>query len=120
MTRRLRPELDRHRLRRIAELTVAALPAWRHPLSDADSNDLKQWHELQVSQIELDVQNSALVELQQECDLAESGREHYAALYDQAPSGYLSVDESGCIMRANHAASELLACPRDRLPGKRF
>jgi PAS domain S-box-containing protein len=121
MKNRPRPELDPHQLRRIAELTVAALPtAHKLPQSGAAGDELKHWHELQVSQIELDMQNSALAELQEERDVAEAVRDRYASLYDQAPAGYLSVDETGRILRANHAASDLLACRRDELPGKRF
>jgi PAS domain S-box-containing protein len=120
MPRRPRPELDPAQLRRIAELTVSALPTAQLTPADADSDELKRWHELQVSQIELDMQNIALLELQAERDLAEAGRDRYAVLYDQAPAGYLSLDAEGRVLRANHAAGELLACPREELPGKRF
>jgi PAS domain S-box-containing protein len=120
MPRRPRPELDPAQLRRIAELTVSALPTAHLTSADADSDELKRWHELQVSQIELDMQNIALLELQAERDLAEAGRDRYAVLYDHAPAGYLSLDAEGRVLRANHAAGELLACPREELPGKRF
>jgi PAS domain S-box-containing protein len=120
MKNRPRPELDPHQLRRIAELTVAALPTTQKLTQAVGSDELKHWHELQVSQIELDMQNSALAELQEERDVAEAGRDRYASLYDQAPAGYLSLDETGRILRANHAASGLLSCRRDELPGKRF
>jgi PAS domain S-box-containing protein len=120
MPRRPRPELDLVRLRHIAELTMAALPT-AHLTPDADrSDELKRWHELQVSQIELDMQNTALLELQAERDQAEAGRDRYAVLYDHAPAGYLSLDTEGRVLRANHAAAELLACPREELQGKRF
>jgi PAS domain S-box-containing protein len=120
MPRRPRPELDPAQLRRIAELTVSALPIAQLTLADADSDGLKRWHELQVSQIELDMQNTALLELQAERDQAEAGRDRYAVLYDQAPAGYLSLDAEGRVLRANHAAGELLACPREELQGRRF
>ena len=120
MARRSRPELDPLQLRRIAELTVSVLPTAHLTPADADSDELKRWHELQVSQIELDMQNTALLELQAERDQAEAGRDRYALLYDQAPAGYLSLDAEGRVLRANHAAGRLLACPREDLPGKRF
>ena len=44
-------------LRALAERAAAALP---QPAADADSDQLKHWHELQVSQIELDMQHQAL------------------------------------------------------------
>lgn len=115
-----RPELDPVQLRQIAELTVAALPKVRPPAADAGSDELKRWHELQVSQIELDMQAMALVELKNERDLAEAGRDSYAALYDQAPAGYVSLDAAGRITRANQAAAVLLTRSLNDLPGRRF
>ena len=121
MTKRQRPELDPDQLRYVAEQAVAALAkAGRPPPADADSDELRRWHELQVSQIELDMQNVALAEVQGERDQAEADRERYAVLYDQAPAGYVSLDPDGRITRANHAAGELLACPHSELPGKSF
>ncbi|ELX09660.1 multi-sensor signal transduction histidine kinase [Janthinobacterium sp. HH01] len=120
MRKRHRPELDPVQLRQIAEMTVAALPDVRPPSAASESDELKRWHELQVSQIELDMQNTALVELQQERDQAEAGRDRYAALYDQAPAGYLSLDADGRIIRANFAAAEMLGSARQNLQGKRF
>ena len=121
MATRPRPELDPDLLRDAAEQTVSALGAsGRTPPAGAGSDQLKQWHELQVSQVELDMQHQALSELQQERDLAEAGRDRYAALYDQAPAGYLSLDPDGRITRANHAAAELRGVHRGDLPGKRF
>ena len=119
MRKRHRPELDPVQLRQIAEMTVAALPDVRPPAA-SESDELKRWHELQVSQIELDMQNTALAELQLERDQAEAGRDNYAALYDQAPAGYLSLDADGRIIRANFAAAELLGSARQNLQGKRF
>ncbi|RFP18503.1 MULTISPECIES: PAS domain-containing protein [unclassified Duganella] len=120
MKKRQRPELDPVQLREIAEQTVAALPKVKPPADGAGSDELKRWHELQVSQIELDMQNLALAELQIERDLAEEGRDSYAALYDQAPAGYLSLDADGRITRANQAAAVLLARPMSELAGRRF
>jgi len=121
MTTRPRPELDIEKLRDAAEQTVNALSVTGvTPPRGASSDALKQWHELQVSQIELGMQNLAMSELQEERDLAEQGRDRYAALYEQAPAGYLSLDADGRITRANHAAAELLGGHRANLPGKRF
>ena len=118
MNRRRRPELDPESLRQMAEAAAAALPPPPPPAADSDVQ--RHWHELQVSQIELDMQGEALLELQRECDAAEQGRDRYAQLYDQAPAGYVSLDERGCITRANLAAAGLLALRRDELPGKPF
>jgi len=120
MKKRQRPELDPVQLRQIAELTVQALPNVRPPAAGAGADELRHWHELQVSQIELDMQNMALAELQVERDQAEAGRDSYAALYDQAPAGYVSLDADGRITRANQAAAVLLARALDDLPGRGF
>lgn len=120
MKKRQRPELDPVQLRQIAELTVQALPNVRPPAAGAGADELKHWHELQVSQIELDMQNMALAELQAERDQAEAGRDSYAELYDQAPAGYVSLDADGRITRANQAAAVLLARALDDLPGRGF
>ena len=118
MTKPSRAELDAHLLRENAERAAASLPP--QPPADTPSDQLKQWHELQVTQIELDMQNQALAELQTERDLADEQRERYTDLYDQAPAGYLSVDDEGYITRANLAAGELLRSGRDELIAKRF
>jgi PAS domain S-box-containing protein len=115
------PGLDPDKLREAAEQTVGALSvAGLAPPAGADSDALKHWHELQVSQIELGMQSLALTEMQQERELAEAGRDRYAALYDQAPAGYLSLDADGRITRANLAAAELLGVQCGELPGKSF
>jgi PAS domain S-box-containing protein len=113
--KRSRPELDPGQLRALAERTLAAQPP-----ADAGSDALKHWHELQVSQIELDMQHQALAELQSERDEADIMRERYAALYEQAPAGYLSLDQGGMIMRANQSAGALLQCGCGALIGRRL
>lgn len=116
-----RQPLDAEQLREAAEQALAALAPGSMPTpAGADSDTLRHWHELQVSQVELDMQNLALAQLQSERDAAEDGRERYAVLYDQAPVGYLSLDADASITRANLAAGELLGLPRDALPGRRF
>lgn len=116
-----RQPLAADQLREAAEQAVTAMASsGMQAPPGADSDALRHWHELQVSQIELDMQTLALAELQSERDEAEEGRERYAVLYDQAPVGYLSLDADGGITRANLAAGELLGLPRDALPGRRF
>ncbi|MET0265767.1 MAG: PAS domain-containing protein, partial [Duganella sp.] len=121
MNKPQRPQLRHDELREAAEHAVAALStSGLMPPLGADSDTLRHWHELQVSQIELDMQSMALADIASERDQAEAGRNRYAALYDQAPAGYLSLDASGAITRANHAAGELLGYRREALVGKRF
>jgi PAS domain S-box-containing protein len=121
--KRSRPELDPQRLRALAERALASQPQLApqlQPAADADSDELKRWHELQVSQIELDLQHQALAELQSERDEADIMRQRYAALYEQAPAAYVSLDQSGMIMRANQSAGVLLQSSRSALIGKHF
>jgi hypothetical protein len=83
MNKRPRQPLDMDNLRLAAEQAVTVLSgAGLQPPAGADTNALRQWHELQVSQVELDMQSMALAELQTERDQAEEGRDRYTALYD--------------------------------------
>ncbi|XLZ70667.1 PAS domain S-box protein [Massilia sp. SR12] len=84
---------------------------------------LRQWHELQVSQLELEVQSAALAELGRQKREAEQGLLRYAGLFDQAPVCYLALAHDGCIAGANRAAAALFGVPLEQLAGqpvKRF
>lgn len=74
-------------------------------------------HELEVHQIELELQNA---ELQRARNELEELLENYTDLYDFAPVGYLSVDESGAILEANLTAATLLGVERSRLLNRRL
>jgi two-component system, cell cycle sensor histidine kinase and response regulator CckA len=73
--------------------------------------------ELRTQQFELEAQNAELRRAERE--LARS-RERFVELYDQAPVGYLTLDEHGVIVEANAMAGQLLRSPRDELLGQRF
>ena len=85
------------------------------PKSDADPQ--RQFHELQVHQVELEMQNT---ELQEARDRMEVLLEKYTDLYDFAPVGYLSLDESGVILEANLTGAALLGVERSRLINRRL
>ena len=88
------------------------------PATEADTTRLL--HELQVHQIELELQNA---ELQEARDKAESLLETYTELYDFAPVGYFSIDETGMIVEVNLTGAALLGVARSRLinqPLQRF
>ncbi|MDD4650965.1 MAG: ATP-binding protein [Methanothrix sp.] len=74
-------------------------------------------HELEVSQVELQLQNEELLRITAE--LAES-EEKYRDLYEFAPIGYLTVELSGKIREANLAAAILLGTERVHLLDNRF
>lgn len=105
------------RLREEAEALAAS-----GSIAPGTTNDalLKQLHELQVSQIELEMQGAALVELQQIKDEYEHGWTLYAQLYEQAPVAYFSLDEQDRIVRANVAAAVLLKRVQSQLLDRVF
>ncbi|WP_309375276.1 PAS domain-containing sensor histidine kinase [Rhodoferax sp.] len=75
------------------------------------------FHELRVHQIELELQNEELRRAQVELDAA---RERYFDLYDMAPVGYCTVDESGRILEANLTAARMLGLTRMALVKQKF
>ena len=69
-------------------------------------------HELQVHQIELEMQNEQLRESHILIDIA---RSRYFDLYDLAPVGYLTLNASGLIQKANLTAATLMGMTRNIL-----
>jgi len=61
-------------------------------------------HELEVSYIELELQNEELRRTKTE---VEAAREEYSDLYDTSPMAYVTLDEAGLIHRANRAAQRI-------------
>ncbi|MCU0637882.1 MAG: PAS domain S-box protein, partial [Methanothrix sp.] len=74
-------------------------------------------HELEVSQVELQLQNEELQRITAELAASE---EKYRDLYEFAPIGYLTVDPSGQILEANLAAALLLGTERAHLLSNLF
>lgn len=74
-------------------------------------------HELEVSRVELEMQNDEL-ELAQ--SRLASAVERYSALYDFAPTGYFTLDSRGIIIETNLAGASLLHTERAELTGQRF
>src|ERR1039457_3614629 len=69
-------------------------------------------HELEVHQIELEMQND---ELQKTRGELEAALAKYTDLYDFAPVGHFSIDESGVILETNLTTAALLGVERSRL-----
>jgi PAS domain S-box-containing protein len=92
------------------------------PLEPGKSNSdmLRQLHELQVSQIELEMQSAAMGQLQLLKEQFESRLAYYAELYERAPVAYFSIERKGVISRANLAAAALLNMAKPKLIGRRF
>ncbi len=97
--------MDR-KLRKLAEQRIAVTPP--HPPAQPDD----VIHELQVHQVELEIQNEELRRSQGELQRI---RDEYAALYDDAPVGYITLGAEGQILRYNRTFLRLLG--RDSLPG---
>ncbi len=74
-------------------------------------------HELQVHQAELEMQAQELAETQV---ALQSSLRRYTDLYDNAPVGYVTLDEHGRISSANVAAVEILSSGHRDIIGDRF
>lgn len=62
-------------------------------------------HDYQVFQIELELQNEELRDAQKQFEVA---RDRFARLYNDAPVGYLSIDQSGIITQTNQTFAEMV------------
>lgn len=62
-------------------------------------------HDLRVYQVELELQNQ---ELRAASSRLETTRDEYARLYNEAPAGYLTLDDSGVLVRANRTFLDML------------
>lgn len=87
---------------------------------ERDSDAYKQLHELQVTQIELSMQNSQLQELQQTRMEKEQLLERYTDLYEFAPIGYFTLDRDGTIHEVNLTGTSLIGLVRSKLIGRRL
>jgi len=76
----------------------------------------RQFHELRVHQIELEMQNRELCNAHAELDIAQA---HYFDLYNLAPVGYCTLSEQGLILEANLTAATLLGLARANWSGSR-
>ena len=102
-------------VRERAEARVRATHADVRRMSSNEVQNLV--HELEVHQIELEMQNTALLDAQ--ANLAHA-RDRFADLYDFAPIAYLTIDMAGHIREANLTAGSLLGIARRYLLGKRL
>lgn len=95
------------KLRKKAEELLSQTPGIDQ--KDAFSNLLQ---ELQIHQIELQVQNSELLETTREL---EKSRDRFSFLYHHSPVGYASLDKNGIIKEANNRLAEITQQPLDSI-----
>lgn len=85
--------------KKLREQAEAAVPTTPEELKEYSPEEISRLlHELDVNRTELEIQNEELRRSQEE--LIES-RDRYSALYQDAPVGYISLDENGIIREAN-------------------
>jgi PAS domain S-box-containing protein len=114
------PPVNAAKLRRRAEerlQTRERTPqsAIRNPQSAPASEQLV--HELQVHQVELEMQNEALVQARA---LAEALLAQYTDLYEFAPTGYFNLAADGTILAVNLTGAGLLGLQRAELLNRRL
>jgi diguanylate cyclase (GGDEF)-like protein/PAS domain S-box-containing protein len=74
-------------------------------------------HELQVHQIELEMQNEALVDARGQAEIA---LEHFSELFDFAPVAYFILNPDSSIRQTNFRGENMLGKPRTALFGKKL
>ncbi len=74
-------------------------------------------HELQVHQIELEMQNEALIDARGQAEIA---LEHFSELFDFAPVAYFILNPDSSIRQTNFRGETLMGKPRTALLGKKL
>ena len=102
-------------LRQKAEAIVKTKSLQSESLSTDETQRL--YHELQVHQIELEMQNS---EINLSNEQLEIDTKKYSELYDFAPNGYFTLSKDGDILELNFNGSKMLGKERSRLLNRKF
>ncbi len=84
----------------------------------SESEIHKLYHELQIHQIELEMQNNELIIAK---DLVqEAADEKYTKLYNLSPSGYFSISKEGKIIGLNKSGATILGIEQEALINTQF
>ncbi|WP_052813292.1 PAS domain-containing sensor histidine kinase [Desulfonatronum thioautotrophicum] len=101
-------------LRRQAEDRLAS--SGKDPDTDVHPDtEARLIHDLRVHQVELELQNEELRETQKHLEAA---RDSYARLFQQAPVGYLIVQDNGVIIQVNATFCAMLGLSINDVVGK--
>jgi PAS domain S-box-containing protein len=104
------------KLRSLRTQAEARLGRTSPPVEQLSLPEMKNLiHEYQVHQIELELQNEELREAQKQLELA---RDRFARLFNDAPAGYLTIDETGIIAQTNETFAEMVGHKPSYLSGK--
>jgi hypothetical protein len=96
-------EIQKKKLREQAEARLAQSET---PVEDLSLEEIKiLFHEYKVHQIELELQNEELRNTQKQFEIT---RDRFARLFNDAPVGYLSIDQSGIIAQANQTFADMV------------
>ena len=95
------------------------------PEGTPDPEELTRlFHELQVHQIELEMQNeelrSAQIRLQEANLEMERARDRFTELYQQAPVGYVILDDTGLVLQANETFGEMVRLRVENIEKRSF
>jgi hypothetical protein len=96
-------EAKKKKLREQAEARLAQSVSTVENLSLEEIKTL--FHDYQVYQIELELQNEELRDTQKQFEIA---RDRFARLYNDAPVGYLTIDHNGIIAQTNQTFAEMV------------
>jgi len=116
MTKKNIKNIDSAELYRRAEGFLEKRSGTTYP-GAKEVESLKLHHELQVSRVELEMQNAELCQIRNNLEIA---LEEYTELYDFAPVGYITLSSKGTINKVNLTGAELMKVERFRLVGMIF
>jgi PAS domain S-box-containing protein len=105
--------------KRIPRRKAESMPAERRTAGNGtpSTKSARLSHELSTYKIELEMQND---ELRQAYAEIEASHTRYRDLYENAPVGYLALDEKGLVSEANLTVARLLATKKNRIVGRPF
>ena len=83
----------------------------------SETEILKLYHELQVHQIELELQNKELMLAKEQIEIVSK---KYIELYDFSPSGYFTLSVNGEILQLNLIGAKMLGKDRSSLKSRLF